>query len=264
MLRWSRRALAECEFHLLPNKVAHIVLNRAERRNAFGRVMSKEYADCIARCSDVGVRAVVISSSVPGTFSAGADLKERKEMSVDEARAFVDGLRTMLNVTEDLAVPTIAAIDGVALGGGLELALACDMRVASEGSKVGLTETGLAIVPGAGGTYRLPRAVGLAQALRLISTASPVDGSEALRIGLVQALAPDPKQAALDMAAKIAANGPIAVRAAKQAMRDGYQKDRAAGLAAEREAYQKVLPSQDRLEGLKAFAEKRKPEYTGA
>lgn len=265
MLRSSRFFLAECEFTILPSKVARITLNRPDRRNAFGRVMSKEFQDAVAACAkpENGIRAVVIASSVPGTFSAGADLKERKEMAPEEASAFVDGLRAMLNATEDLEMPTIAAIDGVALGGGLELALSCDIRVCSEKSKIGLTEAGLAIVPGAGGTFRLPRAVGLSQAMRMICSGTAVDGNEALRIGLVQETVSEPAARAVEMAEKIASNGPIAVRAAKMAMKEGYQQDRETQLAAEKKAYAKVLPTKDRLEGLKAFAEKRKPVYLG-
>ena len=265
MFRACRFMLAECDFTILPSKVARITMNRPDRRNAFGRVMSKELQDAVAACSNPEnqVRAVVVTSAVKGTFSAGADLKERKEMSPEEARAFVDGLRAMLNAIEDLEMPTIAALDGVALGGGLELALSCDIRICSEASKIGLTETGLAIVPGAGGTFRLPKAVGLSQAMRLICSGTAVDGSEALRIGLVQEMTADPAARAVEMAEKIASNGPIAVRAAKCAMKEGYQKDREAQLAAEKKAYEKVLPTKDRLEGLKAFSEKRKPQYQG-
>lgn len=265
MLRSTIRCLAECDFTILESKVAKIVLNRPDRRNAFGRVMSKELLEGITACANPanGVRALVITSAVPGTFSAGADLKERKEMSPEEARAFVNGLRSMLNQLEDLEIPTISAIDGVALGGGLELSLATDIRIASEKSKIGLTETGLAIVPGAGGTFRLPRAVGLSQAMRLICSGVSIDGNEALRIGLVQELAADPGARAVELAEKIGSNGPIAVRAAKMAMKEGYQKDRDVQLAAELKAYEKVLPTKDRLEGLKAFAEKRKPQYQG-
>lgn len=265
MLRRSALFLAECDFTILPSKVAKITLNRPDRRNAFGRAMSKEMSDSITACANPenGVRALVITSAVAGTFSAGADLKERKEMTPEEARSFVDGLRAMLNAIEDLEMPTIAAVDGVALGGGLELALACDIRVCSEKSKIGLTEAGLAIVPGAGGTFRLPKAVGLSQAMRMICSGTAVDGNEALRIGLVQEMAADPAVRAVEMAEKIASNGPIAVRAAKMAMKEGYQQSRDVQLAAEKKAYEKVLPTKDRLEGLKAFSEKRKPSYQG-
>lgn len=267
MLRRSLLALAECDFSITASKVGHIILNRPDRKNAFGRVMAQQFADSVRACAEASaaaaVRAVVISSSSPGIFSAGADLKERKEMTPDEARAFVNSLRAMLNALEDLEVPTIAALNGVALGGGIELALACDIRIAAESSKLGLTETGLAIVPGAGGTFRLPRAVGLAHAMRLITSATQISGTEALRINLVQELAADPAARALELAAKIASNGPIAVKAAKMAMKEGYGQGRDGGMAAEGKAYAKVLPTKDRLEGLKAFAEKRPPQYEG-
>jgi methylglutaconyl-CoA hydratase len=166
---------------------------------------------------------------------------------------------------EQLPMPVLAALEGAALGGGLELALACDLRVAGGAAKLGLPETSLAIIPGAGGTQRLPRLIGRARAKELIFTARRFGAEEALALGVVdravtagQALA-----AALDLARQILPNGPVALRAAKAAIDGGLDQDRAGGLLIEEACYARVLPTEDRLEGLAAFREKRPPVYRG-
>lgn len=249
------------------NYVATINMTRQPRKNALGRVMLNELQHAVRSChKNPSVRCVVLTSSVDGVFCAGADLKERKEMSPDEARAFVDQLRQTFCEIEDLSVPCIAAVEGKALGGGLELALAADLRVAGAKAGFGVPETGLAIIPGAGGTQRLTKTIGLPRAKLLAFTAKPVPTSVALQYGLVD-LALDEGKAeagAMLLALQIADNGPIAVSAAKQAINRGfYASSRDEGMAIERECYDLVLGSKDRLEGLKAFAEKRKPEYRG-
>lgn len=163
-------------------------------------------------------------------------------------------LRSAFTDVEDLPIPVVAAIDGAALGGGLELALACDLRVAGATALMGLTETSLAIIPGAGGTQRLPRAVGLATAKHLVFTAKRLNAAEAERIGLVQSVAGSGKTAydeAMTIAAAIAKNGPVALRMAKQAMNKGMQTDIATGMAIEQLCYAGVIKTEDRLEGLK-------------
>jgi methylglutaconyl-CoA hydratase len=159
----------------------------------------------------------------------------------------------------------IAAVNGVAFGGGTELALAADLRIAAESAKFGLTETSLAIIPGAGGTQRLPRLIGLAKAKELIFTARRIGAATALQIGLVNDVVADAEllPAAYRLAEEIAQNGPIAVRQAKFAMDQGCEVDLRTGLAIEEKAYEVVIPTRDRLEGLAAFAEKRKPLYEG-
>lgn len=170
---------------------------------------------------------------------------------------------------EDLPMPTIAALDGVALGGGLEMALACDIRVASSTAKMGLVETKLAVIPGAGGTQRLPRIIGQSLAKELIFTARVLDGTEAHRLGLVNHVQEQNLQGnaaylkALELAKEILPQGPIALRAAKKAISAGAQTDFDNALAIEKLCYAEVIPTKDRLEGLKAFREKRPPVYTG-
>jgi methylglutaconyl-CoA hydratase len=250
----------------IENNVAILTLARPARKNALGRTLRTELQQHLATCAaDKAVRCVVLHSAVERVFCAGADLKERKEMSGEEARAFVDSLRATFSQLEDMPVPTIAVVEGAALGGGLELALAADIRIGGEKAKFGVPETALGIIPGAGGTFRLPKLVGMQQAKLMAFTAAPVDAAEALRIGLVAQTAPEggALEQALAVAAKVAKNGPIAVAAAKVAMEAGFGGSRAAGLACERVGYDKVLGTHDRLEGLKAFAEKRKPVYKG-
>lgn len=170
---------------------------------------------------------------------------------------------------EELPLPIISAIDGAALGGGLEMALACDIRTVSDDAKVGLVETRLAIIPGAGGTQRLARIVGPAVAKELIFTARVLNGNQATELGVCNHVIPQNEkkdaayQKALEIATEILPNGPIGVRMAKKAIDQGLQVDIHSGYAIEEACYAQVIPTADRLEGLKAFAEKRKPKYKG-
>jgi methylglutaconyl-CoA hydratase len=202
---------------------------------------------------------------VAGVFCAGADLRERADMSKAEVAAFVDGLRAAFAGVAALPMPVIAAVDGVALGGGCELALAADLRVAGAAAVLGLPETGLAIIPGAGGTQRLPRLVGVARAKELIFTGRRVAAADAAAMGLVDALAPagGAQARALELAAAMLDKGPLALRAAKAAIDGGMGVDLATGLRMEEAYYAHVIPTRDRLEGLAAFREKRKPAFTG-
>lgn len=186
-------------------------------------------------------------------------------MPPDEVRAVVDRIRGMIDAVARLPVPVIAAVNGAAFGGGLELALACDVRLASSSASMGLTETSLAIIPGGGGTQRLARLVGPGRAKELIFAARRLSAEEAFRIGLVQEVVePDHLLArASELAATIAANGPVAVRAAKEAVDRGLELSMADGLALEGELYERTIDTKDRLEGLAAFREKRTPEYRG-
>lgn len=164
-------------------------------------------------------------------------------------------------------MPTIACINGAALGGGLELALACDMRIAEQGPKVliGLPETGLAIIPGAGGTQRLPRIIGMARAKELVYTARKLSASDAEKFGLVNYCveAGESYSRALEIAREIIGNGPIAVRMAKIAVQEGMQMDKSSGMTLEQQCYAQIIPTKDRLEALQAFREKRKPQFKG-
>jgi enoyl-CoA hydratase/carnithine racemase len=214
---------------------------------------------------DREIRALIVTGAGDKAFCAGADLKERRTMSEQQVQLFVRTIRDTFSELEKLPKPVIAAINGVALGGGTELALACDLRVLSASAQMGLTETSLGIIPGAGGTQRLPRLIGKGKAKELIFTARRVQPEEALAIGLVNRVVPaeDVMDAAMQLAEEIAANAPIALAQAKYAIDFGLEADLATGLAIESNAYQVLIPTKDRLEGLEAFKEKRKPVYRG-
>ncbi|XP_056370539.1 methylglutaconyl-CoA hydratase, mitochondrial [Oenanthe melanoleuca] len=173
------------------------------------------------------------------------------------------------SITSNLPVPTIAAIDGTALGGGLELALACDIRVAASSAKMGLVETKLAIIPGAGGTQRLPRTIGVSLAKELIFSARIVDGEEAKSIGLISHVVEQNEagdaayRRALALAREFLPQGPVAMRVAKLAINQGMEVDLVTGLAIEEACYAQTIPTKDRIEGLLAFKEKRPPRYKG-
>jgi enoyl-CoA hydratase/carnithine racemase len=248
--------------------LAWITLDRPDVMNALsydtlGR-LGALVADLAGRAD---VRVVLVTGAGSRAFCAGADLKERRNSTEEQTRAFVQRIGDTFCAVAALPQPTIAVLNGVAFGGGLELALACDLRVAASSARVGLTETSLAIIPGAGGTQRLPAVVGVARAKELVFTARQVPADEALALGLVQAVVQPAElvQRATDLARAIAANGPLAVAAAKAALdlADGglplpQRLDRERALYLER-----VLPSADRLEALAAFRDKRKPEYQG-
>ncbi|XP_023483319.2 methylglutaconyl-CoA hydratase, mitochondrial isoform X3 [Equus caballus] len=199
----------------------------------------------------------------------GADLKERVKMNSSEVGPFVSKIRAVINEIANLPVPTIAAIDGLALGGGLELALACDIRVAASSAKMGLVETKLAIIPGGGGTQRLPRAIGMSLAKELIFSARVLDGQEAKAVGLVSHVLEQNQEGdaayrkALDLAREFLPQGPVAMRVAKLAINQGMEVDLVTGLAIEEACYAQTIPTKDRLEGLLAFKEKRPPRYKG-
>ena len=214
---------------------------------------------------DLSIRAVLITGSGEKAFCAGADLKERRTMPAERVPEFVRNIRRTMDDVESLPQPTVAVVNGVAFGGGTELLLACDLRVAAAHAQFGLTETTLAIIPGAGGTQRLPRLVGRSRAKDLILTGRRIEAAEAERIGLVSRIAPAGRlrETALELAQRIAENGPVAVRAAKRAIDEGCERPIAEGLEIEARCYEQVLPTKDRLEALAAFAEKRKPRYTG-
>jgi methylglutaconyl-CoA hydratase len=246
--------------------VAVLTMNRPTAKNALGRQMMHEMRAAMASVRfDTNVRVVVLQSAVSRVFCAGADLKERLTMSPEQAAATVFGLRSAFTELEELPMPTIAVIEGAALGGGLEMALACDFRIAGSKAVLGTPETGLAILPGAGGTQRLPRLIGLSKAKELIFTARKISSAVAESIGLVDYVVEENQalHKAFELAKEILPNGPIGVRCAKEAITRGIEVDQNSGMAIERACYAQVIPTKDRLEGLKAFREKRKPVYKG-
>ncbi|MEB1808779.1 MAG: enoyl-CoA hydratase [Bacillaceae bacterium] len=246
--------------------VAHITLDRPEAANALSLQMLYDLHEAIHEVKyNPEVRCVVIKASGEKVFCAGADLKERAGMDPIQVKRTVSLIRGNINDIEALPQPVICALNGSAFGGGLELALACDIRIAADHIKVGLTETSLAIIPGAGGTQRLPRLIGKGKAKEMIYTARRVDAYEAEKIGLVEYVVPleSMDQKVSEITSQIAKNGPIALQQAKYAIDRGLEVDLQTGLALEQKAYEVTIPTKDRIEGLSAFKEKRTPNYTG-
>lgn len=237
------------------------------RRNAISRAMLTELGEQVARVSaGAEVRAVVLTGAGSKAFCAGADLKERATMSEDEVRAFLLELRRTFRALEKSDCVFIAAVNGVAVGGGTELALACDLRVAGPTARFGLTEVRLGIIPGGGGTQRLTRLIGPGRAKRLILTGEQVDAQKAHALGLadeVSATEGGLLEVAAGLAEAVIAGAPLAVAAAKHAIDDGVGLSLDAGLALEFRRYEPLLDTEDRLEGLAAFAAKRPPSYRG-
>jgi methylglutaconyl-CoA hydratase len=241
-------------------------INRQEKLNA----LSKDIFDDLKGLVDVletdkTARVLILTGAGDKAFCVGADLKERQSMNEKDVLVRLEFVRQLYLRLEHLPLPVIAAINGTALGGGLELALTCDLRVAAEQATLGLPEVDLAIIPGNGGTQRLSRLVGMGKALEWVLLARRITASEALREGLLNAVVPEGQALtqALTWATKISESGPIAVRQAKAAIRLGGDRRLEEGLTFEVDCYKPCLYSKDRLEGLKAFAEKRKPSYRG-
>jgi len=245
---------------------ALVTIHRPEVLNCLSFPTLKRFRGLCRELSvDLTLRAILITGAGEKAFCAGADLVERRTMPKELVPSFVRNIRRLMDDVEALPQPTIALINGFAFGGGTELLLACDLRLAAPHAQLGLTETSLAIIPGAGGTQRLPRLIGKARAKDLILTARRLDAAEAERIGLVNRIAPagQLREAGLELAGAIAANGPVAVRAAKRAVDKGSDLPLEQGLEVEAECYSLTLGTRDRLEALAAFSEKRKPVYVG-
>jgi methylglutaconyl-CoA hydratase len=236
------------------------------RRNSLTMALLRELGARVAAAgADVGLRVVVLTGAGDRAFCAGADLKERTRMSAEEVHGFHRALHGALRGIERAPQVFVAALNGAALGGGLELALACDLRIAAEAAEMGLPEVSLGIIPGGGGTARLPRLVGLARAKDLVFTARRIAGAEALALGLVSRIAPASRLVveARALAEQVARNAPISLRQAKRALDEGFDLPLDEALALEHRLYQDCLGSKDRVEALRAFAEKRPPVFTG-
>lgn len=246
--------------------VAVVTFMRAEAANALSVQMLHEINEALeAIHDDRSIRVVIVTGDGEKAFCAGADLKERKGMNEGETRKTIALIGKTMNHFEALAQPVIAAINGVAFGGGLELALACDIRIASNTAKMGLTETALGIIPGAGGTQRLPRLIGIGKAKELIYTARRLSAEEAYQYGMIEHIVQPERllEQAKELAYEIAKNAPLSLIQAKTAINQGMQTDIFTGLQIESLAYSRLLQTEDRLEGLKAFQEKRPPAYSG-
>lgn len=236
--------------------------------NALGRALVDDLAAVCAWLESLPserMPRVVILAAKGKCFSAGADLKERQGMTAEQVKEWVPHLSGTFTRIADLPMPTIAVVAGVAAGGGMELALACDLRVAETQAMLGLRETALAIIPGAGGTQRLPRLIGPSRARRWIFGARMHTAGEALADGAVDDVVETGRgmEIALSLAQTFAANGPVAVRLAKKALREGAGLPMAQALDVERRCYEGVLSTEDRLEALEAFIEKRDPVFKG-
>ncbi|MEZ4368428.1 MAG: enoyl-CoA hydratase-related protein [Kofleriaceae bacterium] len=246
--------------------VVRVTLNRPDARNALSRAVNQRLRELAVQLdADPAVRAVVITGAGEQAFCAGADLKERRGVTAADTGPYVDAIAGAIDAVAALRVPTIAAMNGSAFGGGLELALACDFRVMVTDSEVGLTEVRLGIMPGAGGTQRLPRLVGEAHAKELILLGRRISARRAYEIGLATAVvAPTALAAAVDdLLRDLLGCAPLSVRQAKTAIERGLDGSLADGLRLERTCYDVTLFSADRDEGLAAFAERRAPRFAG-
>lgn len=241
-------------------------IDGAARRNSLTRAMLKGLHTELTRvAARREVRCVVVTGAGDRAFCAGADLKERARMSEEEVHAFHRELRDGLLGFEASPKVFLAAVNGFALGGGFELALACDLRLMSTSAELGLPEVGLGIIPGGGGTQRLARAVGVARAKDLVLTARRIGATEALAYGVVTRVAPPEglRESALEMASEVARNAPVSLRQAKRAIDGGLHLPLVEALDLEHRLYQDCLGTKDRLEALAAFSEKRRPVFTG-
>jgi enoyl-CoA hydratase/carnithine racemase len=244
--------------------IATVTLNRPERYNALGRRIVDELGEALESIEGAGeVRAIVLTGAGDKAFCSGVDLKERAEMDADGRWSHNRALGAFAERLARLQVPTIAALNGLAFGGGLEIALACDFRVAAEGARFALPEVGIGIVPGAGGTQRLPRLIGVTKAKELILTGRRISAEDALDIGLVSKVVPRSSlmEEARSLAEEIAANSPLAVAYAKAAVDLASETTIEQGLRYETAAIRATLTSEDYKIGLTAFAEKRTPEF---
>jgi enoyl-CoA hydratase len=241
-------------------------LDRPEVANAFN---TRSALDLIAFFAafrrDGPERCIVLTGAGERAFCAGADLKERHGMSDAQWRKQHATFERMFRAVLECPLPVIAAVNGAAYAGGLELVLCCDFAYASRAARFALTEVSLGIMPGGGGTQTLPRAVGERRAKELILAAKPFNAEEALAWGVVNGLCPPEKllEETLAVATRIAQNAPLSVRQAKHAITAGLQADLRSGLALELEAYDRLVGTEDRREGIRAFNEKRKPRFTG-
>jgi enoyl-CoA hydratase len=245
-------------------QVGVITINRPEVRNALDKQTWSNLRDAFRELNaDGGIKVIVVTGAGEKAFVAGADLNALKVR--DLAETFVGESQVIVQEIENIAKPTIAAINGFAMGGGLELAMACDIRICSRNAKIGQTELNVGILPGAGGTQRLARLVGLGKAKELIFTGKVITAEEAERIGLVNAVVDTGElmEKVLAMAGEICAKSPLTLRIAKFVVNNGFNADLTTGLALERLGQTAVFGTEDHMEGICSFLEKRSPAYKG-
>jgi enoyl-CoA hydratase len=247
--------------------VCLVTLNRPEVSNAFNTAMARDLMNLFETflLDFQDIRCIVLTGSGPKAFCAGGDLKERNGMSNEAWSAQHLVFERMIRAVIACPVPIIGAVNGAAFGGGVEIAGACDFIYAAEHARFALTEVTLGIMPGAGGTQTLPRAIGERRAKELLLTGRAFSAAEALEWGFVNRILPaaDLIGEAIKAAAMIACNAPISTRQIKQAVHRGLQMSLEDGLAFEIEAYNRTVPTEDRQEGIRAFNEKRQPQFKG-
>lgn len=246
------------------DRVAFVTINRPDKLNALNAQAKAELKEVFHRLqADPDVDVIVLTGAGEKAFVAGTDIKELKDLDEASGRAFASGGQAVFNLIENCGKPVIAAVNGYALGGGMELALACHIRVASENAKFGQPEVNLGIIPGYGGTQRLARLVGQGKAFELILTGDQIDAQEAFRIGLVNKVVPLPDlhRASEDLALKIIGKGQVAVRLALQSVKATTEMPLTVGLALEADLFGRCCSSEDFREGTSAFLEKRKPAF---
>jgi len=240
--------------------VAVLTVNRPKVLNALCSQVLDELGEALSAIDTDKIRALIVTGAGERSFVAGADISEMSTLTKEEGEAFGKRGNDVFRKLETLPIPTIAAVNGFALGGGCELAMSCDIRICSENALFGQPEVGLGITPGFGGTQRLARLIGPGMAKELIFSARNIKAPEALRIGLVNAVYPAEElmDAAKKLAARIAANAPIAVRAAKKAIGEGLEKPMDEAIVCEEKAFGSCFETEDQKEGMTAFLEKRK------
>jgi enoyl-CoA hydratase/carnithine racemase len=251
----------------IKDHICTLKMNRADKLNALNWDLIEEFTDSLKNiqkeCIQGNIRVLLIGSTNSKAFCAGADLAERIQMTEEKVVETLKKLRILADSINAIPVPTIAVIEGVAFGGGFEIALACDLRICTPQSQMGLTETSLAIIPGAGGTQRLARIVGESRAKELIFLSKRLSAAEATHLGIVNASNESPWVQANLWAKELTTKGPLALRYSKEAISGGIDLPLHEGLDLEHECYLKLLSSHDRKEGLVSFIEKRAPSYKG-
>ena len=248
------------------DRIAMVTVNRPKVLNALNRETMVELKDAFEKIAvDSDIDVVIVTGSGDKSFVAGADISQMRNMSTLEARDWGKFSQAVYNSIENLPQPVIAAVNGYALGGGCELAMSCDIRIASEKAKFGQPEVLLGVIPGFAGTQRLPRLIGKGRAKELLFTGDQIDAQEAYRLGLVNHVIP-PEQlltAAKDMAKKIMSRGLVAVKLCKAAVNEGLDMDIESGQAYEAEVFGLCFSTADQKEGMSAFIEKRKAKFSG-
>ncbi len=245
--------------------IAVLTIDRQDKLNALNPRVTEEIGQALLEIESESPRAIIVTGAGERAFVAGADISEMNSMAPLEAKRFTEIGHAAMALLDRSTVPTIAAVNGFALGGGCELALACDIRIAAENALFGFPEVGLGILPGMGGTQRLPRLIGPALAKELIFTGRRIDAAEAREIGLVNRVVGQGEalNAARELAAEISANGPVAVRHAKAAANRAFDVDLISGLEYEADQFALLFATEDAREGMGAFVEKRKPQFKG-